>query len=208
MFSITIIIIAITCVVSLISFNKNELQAKLMFNPYLVSRGQYYRIFTHAFIHGDYVHLFFNMYVLFSFGNIVENTLLSLFGNIGYLYYAILYIGGITFATIPGLKKHKDNIHYNAVGASGAVSAVLFSSIIFNPTQGGIGIIFIPIFLPPFIFGIVYLIFEWYMNQRRNSNIAHDAHIFGAIYGVIFTLILGKNIALNFINQIINYFGS
>ena len=118
----------------------------------------------------------------------------------------LLYLGGIFFAALPALKKHKDHSHYNAVGASGAVSAVLFTSILFMPTQG-IRFIFVPIDIPAFVFGGLYLAFEWYMDKKSNDNVAHDAHFWGAIFGIAFTIVLAPEIGLSCIQQIAQLLG-
>ncbi len=158
--SITLIVIIITVAISLIANSKPELYAKLLFNPYQVfHRKEWYRIFTHGLVHdnNNIFHLGFNMYVLYSFGNAVESILINHLGGLGIVYYILIYIVGMAVATIPSLIKHKDNYNYNSVGASGAVAAVLFSAIAFVPFSGGISIMFIPIIIPPLIFGILYI---------------------------------------------------
>lgn len=206
-FSVTLIIIIITVAVSLYANSNPELHSKLMFNPYqVVHRKEWYRIFTHAFIHdqSNIFHLFFNMYVLYSFGNAAESILLNQMGGSGVLYYLLIYIGGIAIATLPAIIKHKDNYSYNSVGASGAVSAVLFSTIAFVPFSGGIGIMFIPISIPPLVFGVLYLAYEMYMQKRGGTNIAHDAHIWGAIFGFLFILLFVPGAFSNFMMQLIS----
>jgi membrane associated rhomboid family serine protease len=207
--SITLIIIIITVVVSFYANSKPELYGKLLFNPYQVAhRKEWYRIFTHALIHdkNNIFHLIFNMYVLYSFGSAVENILLNNLRGLGIIYYIIIYVGGIAVATLPAIIKHKDNYHYNSVGASGAVSAVLFSAIAFVPFSGGIGIMFIPIHIPPLVFGVLYIAYEMYMQKRGGTNIAHDAHVWGAIFGFLFTLIFIPHAFSNFIMQLISLF--
>ena len=215
-FSITTIIVAITVIVSFLAFNDKDLSYNLTLSPYSVKHHKrWWQIFTHGFIHADYMHLGLNMYVLYSFGGFVEDVLvdgypssegiIGGFGNIGYLYYITLYVGGLLFATLPSLKKHGDNPGYLAVGASGAVSAVVFSSIILYPT-GGMGILFIPISIPSFIFGILYLFAEHYMGKKGGTRIAHDAHIGGAFFGIIFTVLLDFQFLTNFIDMINDWF--
>lgn len=219
-FSITTIIVAITVVVSFLAFNDKDLSYKLSLSPYSVKHHKrWWQIFTHGFIHADYMHLGLNMYVLYSFGGFVEGVLvegyynpnsgisIGGFGNIGYLYYITLYVGGLLFATLPSLKKHGDNPGYVAVGASGAVSAIVFSSIILYPT-GGMGLLFIPIRIPSFIFGVLYLLAEHYMSKKGGTRIAHDAHIGGAFFGVIFTVLLDFQFLTNFIDMINDWFST
>ena len=203
----TYIILAINIILSLIAFNNRELFAKLEFNPYQVyHRKQYYRLFTHAFIHADLLHLFINMYVLYNFGFIVELFFSEQLELQGTYYFILLYMGGVFFSSLPALKRHKDNFHYNAVGASGAIAAVLFSFIIFQP-MAGIGILFIPgISIPAIVIGILYLWYERYMDKRSGDRIAHDAHYWGALFGAIFTILVMPRAFLNFFNQIISIF--
>lgn len=200
--NITIIIIIATVLVSFSAFSRRELLYRFEFNPYLVAHSkQYYRIVTHALIHADWMHLLVNMFVLFNFGRVVERLFLGLFGIKGAFFFVLLYIGGVLFAALPGYKKHQNNPGYNAVGASGAVSAVLFSSIIMMP-MSKISIFPIPIGIPAFIFGIIYLAYEYYSAKNSNDHIAHDAHYWGALFGVGFTIILEPKLLLNFFNQL------
>jgi membrane associated rhomboid family serine protease len=200
--SVTNIIIITTVLVSISAFSNNSLFYKLEYSPYtVVHRKKWYKILTHAFIHADYMHLFVNMFVLYSFGNLVEDWFKSLFADLPSLIYLMLYIGGVAFATLPALKKHKDNYSYSAVGASGAVSAVLFTSILLNPT-GKIFLFFIPIGIPAFVFGLLYLLYEIYLDKKGKDNVAHDAHIWGAIFGVIYIICIKPITILLFFEQI------
>lgn len=146
------------------------------------------------------------MWVLFIFGMLTETYYNIFFEGRGKIFYLFLYLGGILFSTLPAMAKHKNNPSYNAVGASGAVSAVLFASILFRP-MSEIYIMFIPIGIPAFIFGILYLIYEAYMGKRAKDNIAHDAHFWGALFGIVFTLSLKPEIAVDFLEQIFSTFG-
>jgi membrane associated rhomboid family serine protease len=208
--SITLIIIIITVAVSLLANSRPELYSRLLFNPYQVfHRKEWYRIFSHALIHdtNNIFHLGFNMYVLYSFGNVAESILMNNFGTLGIAYYLVIYVGGIVAASIPSLMKHKDNQGYNSVGASGAVSAILFTTIAFMPFTGGIGIMFIPLDIPPLIFGVLYIAYEMYMGKRGGTNIAHDAHIGGAAFGFLFTLIFVPDAFMNFLSQVLGVIG-
>jgi membrane associated rhomboid family serine protease len=207
--SITLIIIIATVIVSLSANSKPEIYQKLVFNPYqVVHRKEWWRIFSHAFIHdkNNLLHLIFNMYVLYSFGELAETILINNLQGLGVVYYILLYAGGIAMATIPAIIRHKDNYNYNSVGASGAVSAVLFATIAFIPFQGGIGIMFLPISIPPLVFGILYLAYEVYMDKRGKGNVAHDAHIWGAIFGFLFVLTFVPNAFSNFVAQVMGLF--
>ena len=203
---ITLIIIVITLITSLVAFQNVSLFHKLLFNPYqMYHRKEWYRMFTHAFIHSDWMHLFMNMLVLYSFGGILENRFEYLFESKATLNYIFLYMGGIVLASFPGYEKHKEHPHYSSVGASGAVAAVVFSGILIDPAQG-IYFIFIPFPIPGIIFGIGYLVYSAYMNKKGVDNIAHDAHFWGAVFGFIFTIILKPTLFISFIEQVRNIF--
>lgn len=202
-FTLTLAILVVTVITSLIANGNNELYYKLMFNSYQVAhRKEWYRLITHAFIHSkeNIFHLVVNMYVFYSFGKITESFFVLYRPDFGKLMYLSLYIGAVIASSIPSLIKHKDNYNYNAVGASGAVSAVLFSSIAFLPIieGGGINLMFIPIDIPPIIFGIAYLAYEAYMSKRSNDNVAHDAHFWGAIFGIAYTFLVIPESFTNF----------
>lgn len=206
--SITLVIIVVTVAISLYAFENKDIKYKLLFNPYsVVHQKKWYKTISHAFIHADLMHLGMNMYVLYLFGNIVEYFFLANY-QFGITYYILLYVGGVLFATLPAFYKHSDNIHYNSLGASGAVSAVLFSAIVIAP-QMKIGILFLPpsLSLPAVVFGPLYLFYEYYMGKRGRTNIAHDAHFAGALFGIFFTLILDFNYFIdNFIYQVTSLF--
>lgn len=198
-------IIAITALVSIMAMYNKDLFYRLKFSPYLILHSrQWYRLFTHAFVHAGWMHLLINMWVLYLFGQVVVDNYAGLFGIKGYYYFIILYVGAILISSLPSYGKYKDNPYYNAVGASGATSAVLFASILFYPI-GKIMIFPIPIGIPAFIFGILYLIYSAYMSKRGGDNIGHDAHFWGAVYGVLFTIAIKPAVALFFIDQIRNF---
>lgn len=197
--SITIFILLVTVLVSLSALRNRELFCKLDFQPYLIDRNkEWYRFFSHAFIHADGFHLGINMYVLYTFGNTVEANFQALYGQqVWVAYYLLLYVGGVLFSALPGYMRNKENYAYHGVGASGAVSAVVFSYILMNPFSK-LGIILIPIGLPAFAFGILYLGYEVYMDRNRKSNIAHSAHYIGAIFGLVFTAATKPSLILRF----------
>jgi membrane associated rhomboid family serine protease len=188
--TVTIIIIFITSAVSVIAFSNRELLGKLVFSPFDIKHFKNnYRFLSYALIHADWVHLLVNMMVLYSFGRVVETYYSLYFGNKAILYYILLYIGGIALSTLPSFGKHKDDKSYTALGASGAVSAVVFASIIFDPLSK-IYLFLIPIGIPAIIFGVLYLVYSWYMGKKNIDNVGHDAHFWGAIFGFVFTILL------------------
>jgi membrane associated rhomboid family serine protease len=204
--TITIIIILLTVLVSFLCLNRIELFDKLKFNAYDVKHSnQWYRFFTYGFLHAGWLHLFINMLVLYSFGSIVETYLKFYFPEKYILYYLLLYIGGLILSIIPAYGKNKNDVFYNSVGASGAISAVLFSSIILYPS-GKVSLFFIPIGIPSPIFGVLYLAYEYYMSKRVKDNIGHDAHFWGAVFGVVYIIAIKPQFAISFLHQIGLYF--
>jgi membrane associated rhomboid family serine protease len=198
----TLGIIIITTLISLLAFRQHKLFQDLAFHPSAIRySGQGYRFFSYALIHADFMHLLVNMFVLWSFGRIVESYYIVLFPGKGMFFYFLLYLGGIIFSTLPSYGKHKDNPGYSAVGASGAVSAVLFSSIIFQPL-GSIVFIFLPFPIPAFVFGILYLVYSAYMARKGHDNIGHDAHFWGAVFGLVFTLVLRPELGKEFFRSL------
>ena len=196
--------IIIACVIfSLIAFNNGDIFHRFLFSPFACFHyNQHYRLITHAFLHGDYAHLAFNMFALYMFGEIVEDQAFPiLFGEKATFYYILLYLGGIIFSSLFEFFRQKDNPNYSSVGASGAVNAVVFSAILINPTMG-MGLLFIPIFIPAWLFGILFLIYSWYMAKRGGDNIGHNAHFFGALFGLGFTLALKPALFNYFIAQV------
>jgi len=199
---LTIGIIIITVAVSILTFNNPKLFDNLKFNAYDVKHSNHwYRFFTYGFVHAGWVHLFINMVVLYSFGEIVESFFRYYFPSGHVLYFLLLYIGGLILSLIPAYGKHKNDVFYNAVGASGAVSAVIFSSIILYPT-GKVMFFFIPFGIPAPLFGLFYLVYEAYMSKRAKDNIGHDAHLWGAIYGVIYTIALRPSLVMAFLEKL------
>lgn len=204
-----LIIILITSAISIAALYNQDVFYRLKFNAFLALHSkQWYRFFTYGFVHANWMHLFINMFVLYSFGNVVISAYTDpgIFGLKGYYYFVLLYIGAIMLSTLPSFGKHKNDPGYNAVGASGAVSAVVFASILFVPL-GKIYMFFIPIGIPAFIFGGLYLIYSAYMSRNAKDNIGHDAHFWGAFFGIVYTIALKPMVALYFVDQIKGFFG-
>jgi membrane associated rhomboid family serine protease len=209
--SITTVIIIITTLVSLGAFTNQKILADLIFYPPAISRNkQWYRFFTCALIHADFSHLIFNMLSLFFFGRLVEEVFTTFFPDGGKWIYLIMYISAMLISLLPTYFKHKDNYHYRSLGASGAVSAVIFAGLIIAPTEK-IYIFFIPIGIPGFIFAPLYLIISAMMDRKGGDNINHSAHIWGALYGVAFIIaagyLAGYEIIPYFIGSVKEYLG-
>lgn len=211
---VTYLLLAATIFISVRAMNDDTLKRRLMLNPYdVIHHKKWYRCFSHAFVHGDFLHLGFNMYVLYMFGvemnsnlyahKSLEPDLVDTFGAKGYLYFTCLYVGGILFSSVISLRKHKDNPYYNSLGASGAVMAVVFGYIILNP-DARLGLLFLPFYIPAYIFGPILLGIEYFMGKRGGTGIAHDAHFAGAVFGILFIIALDYNYLLNFFNQIVS----
>ena len=205
--SITIIIIIITAGISIYAFERMEIMSKLIFNPYVVNvRKEWYRFFSHGLIHADYTHLAVNMWVLYIFGKNVEAGYSLNLGAMGPIAFVLMYVSAVAIASISTFIKFKDNPGYNSLGASGATSAVVYASIMLNPL-GGMGLLFIPIYIPAVLFGVLYLVYASYMSKRGGDNINHEAHFYGAVFGFFYTLLIKPQLGLDFINQIRNAIG-
>ncbi len=200
---VTVIIIAATCLLSILCFTGALNSNKLMFNAYGVwYRKEWYRLFTYGVVHGGWGHLLFNMLTLFFFGGVVEQYFALAFGNVaGVVLYVLLYVSAIAVSSLWDLFKFRNNYNYNAVGASGAVSAILFASILFEPKMG-IYIYLIPIPVPGYIFAPLYLLYCWYMAKQNRDNIGHSAHFWGAVYGLVFPLACRPDIFQHFLAQL------
>ncbi len=197
----TIILIAITVAVSYAAFNNAKLMDMLQFNASkIVHRKEYYRLITHAFIHANWEHLFVNMIVLFSFGRAIEAYFKYNFGDKHIIYYFLLYFGGILASNIYALIKYHNNYFYNSVGASGAVSAVLFAAIFFDPWNKIYFFGILPI--PGIVFAGLYLVYSYQMSMKKKDNVAHDAHFLGALYGFIFPVLLNPQLFSVFLDKL------
>lgn len=188
--TITLIIIIITVLVSISAFSNEKIMNDLIFYPPAVTHNkQWYRFFTCGLIHADFIHLAFNMYALYLFGRNVEEYFMLIFQEKGKLLYLLMYILALFFCLLPTYSRHRDDSHYRSLGASGAVSAVVFASILLEPERG-IGFVFIPgIYIPGFIFGFLYLVISSYLDKRGGGNINHSAHIYGAMFGIAFLIV-------------------
>jgi membrane associated rhomboid family serine protease len=195
--------IILTSLISIYAFYNQEVFDRLKFNPYAIRHhGQGWRFLTYGLVHADWIHLFINMFVLYSFGKAVTDAYHYYFDVKGYFFFILLYVGGIVFSVLFDYGKYKENAYYSAVGASGAVSAVLFASILLYPT-GSVYLFPIPFPLPSVVFGILYLVYSAVMAKRGKGNVGHNAHFWGAVFGIVFTIALKPILALSFWNQVL-----
>lgn len=213
MITLTISIILLTSLISFTAFsNQKVLDDLIFYPPAITNRNQWYRFVTSGLIHADIMHLVFNMYSFYLFGDLVEKAFAQIFGESGKAIYIILYVVSLVVCLLPTYMNNKNNYHYRSLGASGAVSAVIFAGIFLYPTMG-MGIFPIPFHIPGFVFGPLYLLLSAYLAKKGQGNINHSAHIWGAIFGIVFVIVtagfLTKFNALeNFINAIKLYLGS
>lgn len=185
------IIFVFTIVTSLYAFYDQSIYGKFMLHPYSVSKGKnVYTLITSGLIHADWMHLFFNMFTFYAFAFTLEQMM-------GSWQFGLMYFLALILSDLPTVFRHKNDFHYNSLGASGAISGVLFSFILFNP-MAGIGILFLPFSIPAVIFGGIYLVYCAYASKNSRDNINHDAHFFGALTGLIFTIIFVPGILQNF----------
>lgn len=205
---ITNILIAFTAIISIVAFYNQNWFSKLQFNAYQIfHRKEIYRLLTHGFLHANWIHLIVNMMVLYFFGPHVEYYLkVSLKPEMQHLssyLYILFYFLGIIIASFISLYRHRDDPWYNAVGASGAVSAITFFFIFFNPWELLYFYGIIPV--PGIVMGVLYLIYSHYMSNRESDNINHDAHLTGAIYGFIFPLFIDYHLIHYFIQEFLSF---
>lgn len=199
--SVTLLIIVVTAGISLLAWNNPSLMDRWILNPYQVaSRGQYYRLLTSGFLHADWGHLIFNMLSLYFFGGFIEQVFGALFGAAGPVYLIGFYLVGILVSDIPSFLKHRNDPGYNSLGASGGVSAVLFAAILFRPLTEVC--LYFALCIPGFIFGALYLAYSYYESRRGRSHVNHDAHFYGALFGILFMIVVYPQVLPNFIEQI------
>lgn len=194
----TYILLGVIIIVSLVGFNNREFMEKYLFYPFGVKHyGENYRFLTHAFLHLDATHLIFNGLTMFLFGPIVESWLIAIHGvNMGEGLFWILVVGAMLGSSVISYFRHQNNPGYKSLGFSGVTSAIVFAFILFEPTKE-IGFFILPPVIPGWLFGFLYLAFEIYSDRNKKTNIAHDAHIAGAVFGVIFIFLTNIEVVMN-----------
>jgi membrane associated rhomboid family serine protease len=195
--SISLAIIIITCIVSFTSFNRPRAIDDLSMWPMMIdSKKQYYRFITSGFIHGDFMHLLFNMFTLYFFGPLVEQQLFPP------LYFIGFYLLGLILSDLPSYFKHRRSYGYRSIGASGAISAIVFASVLLDP-WAKIGIFgIIPI--PAILYAVLYVVYCVYAGRRGGDNINHDAHLWGGLFGIVFSIVLYPSLLSYFLQQLMH----
>lgn len=194
---ITLSIIAVTCVVSFAAFKRAPMWHKLvLWPPGVVRRHEYWRLWTSGFVHADMQHLLFNMITLFFFGRLMEGFFVPRIGMAGYVLF---YLGGLLVSSLPSCLRHRNDTRYVSLGASGAVSGVLFGFILLQP-WALIFVFFFP--LPAILYAALYVGYSVYMDRRGGDRINHSAHLWGSAYGVLFTLLVEPRVLGMFVEQL------
>ncbi|WP_234573239.1 rhomboid family intramembrane serine protease [Rhodohalobacter sp. 614A] len=195
--SVTLILIIITSIISLLALYVNESIYEIgMLRPYRTVRSNtWYEVISSGFLHGSFTHLLVNMFVLYFFGSVME-------GVLGTYHFTALYISALAFSSIPSFVLHRNNPNYATIGASGAVEAVLFSYIFVFPTEKLI-LLILPIPIPAWLFGLLFLAYSVYEGMKDSQKINHEAHIAGAIWGILYLIFFVPNS----IDHILTVFG-
>ncbi len=196
---VTLVLIAVTVIVSWQAWQQPRLLERLILWPPAVDRHrQYDRLLTHGFIHADWGHLLFNMITLYSFGSTMERYFAGRITSVGYLLF---YLSAVVVAILPTYMRHKHDAQYRSLGASGAVSAVLFAFILLSPWSS-IYVFLIPVGIPAIVYAVLYVVYSIWMDKRGGDNINHSAHLWGGLYGVMFTLLQDPGQAGRFLQRL------
>ena len=199
MLSITLIIVGLTVLISYQGFSNAAFREKSLYMPYRVKYNkEYYRIMSHIFVHGDWGHLCFNMFSLYFLGSFLETQWTYEFGLSANYYFIALYFGGGVVAALWPYYRNSENSLYRSLGASGAVSSVIFGAMLWQP-ELELYLMFIPIPIKAYVLGPLYLLYEYYSMKRGGSGIAHDAHLGGALFGILFVLLIDSNKGIEFL---------
>ena len=205
---ITYLLIGATVITSIMAFKSPQTKKNMLFYPYAIKRlGEYYRFISSGLIHADWMHLLVNMIVLFFFGTQVELFYEGAFGSLANLLFILLYFGGMIAADLTSYFKHMEHSYYRSLGASGATSAILFAFILFDPLAP-LFIFPIPFEIPAILIGLGYLFYSHYAAQQTRDNINHEAHFYGALFGVVFTIVLHPTVVVTFAQQLLSAFDS
>jgi len=197
--SVTLLIIAITCTVSFLAFRNGRLLDELLLWPPAISRRhEYYRLVTYGLVHADFNHLLFNMLTLYFFGRAMEDFYAARLGAAGFVLF---YVGALVVSILPSWRRHRGDANYRSLGASGAVSAALFAFILLAPWSTLL-VFVIP--MPAIVFALIYVGYSVWMERRGTGNVNHGAHLWGAGYGVLFTVLLEPGVVPHFLDALLH----
>jgi membrane associated rhomboid family serine protease len=201
----SIIIIIVTVLASMAAFQNHSFFEKALFRPYLMkNNNEWWRWVSNGFIHADYTHLIVNMLSFYFFASYVENEFNIITGNETGLLFVLFYLAALVMSGMYDYYRHQNNYVYSALGASGAVAAVIFAYIVYNPFSSIY--LYYVIKIPAWLFGILYLFYEYYMGKKQKDNIGHNAHFFGALFGFVFPILLRPQTGLDLIEKFTNLF--
>lgn len=196
----TNVIIIITVIISLAAWQNPKIMERLIFDALSVKRfKQYDRFITYGFVHDNGMHLLFNMFTLYFFGRVIERLYIGKLGSLGFVSF---YVLAIVIAMIPTYLKNQKNARYLSLGASGGVSAVLFAFILLAPWELLYFFGILPI--PAILFGVLYTAYSIYAEQRGGGKVNHLAHMAGAAFGVVATILLEPKILLHFFHALLH----
>jgi membrane associated rhomboid family serine protease len=194
----TLAIVLVTSAISVIGFASPALiNALILWPPIVRQKNEYYRLATYGLVHGNFVHLLFNMIALYSFGYAIEELYDRDLGNLGFVFF---YVVGLIVSILPTYLRNRDNADYRSLGASGAVSAVLFASVLLQPWSPIL--LYFAIKLPAIVFAVLYVAYSIYADRHAKDNINHSAHLWGAAYGVVFTLVMEPRLLPHFLSAL------
>ena len=192
------IIIAITCVVSMLAFGNARLLGEMLFwPPALRERGEYQRLLTYGLVHADFTHLLFNMFTLYFFGTFVERFYQARMGDYGFAFF---YALGLVASILPTWWRHRHDPEYRSLGASGSVMAVLFASILFDPWM--LIYLFAALPVPAIVYAVLFVVYEVWADRRGRDRVNHSAHLWGAAYGLLFTLAVDPSLWGRFLRML------
>jgi membrane associated rhomboid family serine protease len=197
--SVTVLLVLVTVAVSWAAFERPALMSRLVFWPAAIRRShQVDRLVTHGFVHADLQHLLFNMITLYFFGRPVEKVFESYIGSVGFLLF---YVSALVMAIVPSWMRHWRDPSYRSLGASGAVTAVLFAFILMAPWT----IIYVFILpVPAVLYAILFVGYSIWSDVRQRDRVNHQAHLWGAAYGVLFALLLEPRIGPAFVERLLH----
>lgn len=209
MMPVSYILLAVTVISSVVGLLYPPWLQRGQFEPYkIVHRRQYERFFTHVFLHGSWVHLLLNGFILYSVGPETEKGIAGLTGHIPaitYTVFILFYLSAGVVSSLYGCIRKRNDPDDQSVGASGSIMAVLFAYVCFDPERS-FRLPFLPFSIPIFLLALSFLVYSWISARFRNDRVDHETHIFGALYGLIFVFLIKPSLAVGVWNTCSNFF--